>query len=108
MHTNATKRLHEDLSSGGDKPDFELQAGDCGIIIRKDGTTNLFQYGIDAEALKQPPETLNEEQLQSLLNGQLLMVLSVVAGTPMLQQSILSSMIAQGHLQVPAANSNAH
>lgn len=86
---------------------FVLSDGDSGLVIRKSGKVELFQQAIDTSALQEPIGSLSETAQQTLLNGQLLMVLSIVANSPAIQQTILSFAVNEGVATVPAANANA-
>lgn len=107
MLTNALKIVNDEISENPSNTNFRINDGDCGLIIRKDGQIELFQQGIDTAALQKSHSSLSDCDKQSLLNGQTLMALSIVAGTPELQQSILSVAISQGAVSIPTANSNA-
>ena len=106
MITNALKTLTDEFQSETGPRNFALQNGDSGLVIRADGTIEMFQQGIDADALRKPDHLLSPSERQMLLNGQTLMVLSIVASTPELQHTILSLAVAEGVANIPTANSN--
>ncbi len=85
---------------------FELHDGDCGIVIRADGSTELFSKGIDSQALMRPEALTDDKCRQMLVNGQTLMVLRIVANLPELHQVILSYAGNEGVVGIAAANSN--
>ncbi|WP_141690550.1 MULTISPECIES: hypothetical protein [unclassified Ensifer] len=105
--TNALKIVNDAISENPDSSNFRINDGDCGLIIRKDGQIELFQQRIDTAALQKPHSSLSDCDKQSLLNGQTLMALSILANMPELQQTILSVAINEGAVTIPTANSNA-
>jgi hypothetical protein len=85
---------------------FIVNDGDCGLVIRKAGNVELFQHRIDTAALCNLHGSLSPSEQQALLNGQLLMALSILANSPELQETILSFAVNQEAVAVRAANSN--
>ena len=64
-------------------PDEDLvTTGDCGIVIKKDGTFRVFTSGV--EGITEPSETWSDEQRQIYANGEVLMALAVAMATPQL------------------------
>jgi hypothetical protein len=107
MITNALKILTDELQQEPSARAFALENGDCGLVIRKDGTIEIFQQGIDIAALQNTHSSPTTENTQALLNGQTLMVLSLVANMPELQQTILGFAVNEGTVDIPTANTNA-
>ncbi|QIG75714.1 hypothetical protein EVC20_143 [Rhizobium phage RHph_Y2_17_1] len=107
MITNALENMTAALEQEPAARAFTLNDGDCGLVIRKDGKTELFQQGICIAGMPKPHSSLSTEDMQALLNGQTLMVLGIVAASPELQSSILAVAISQGAVDIPTANANA-
>ncbi|AGC36145.1 hypothetical protein B7L88_gp143 [Rhizobium phage RHEph10] len=107
MITNALEKMTAEIGREPAARAFHLNNGDCGLVIRKDGTTEMFQQGFCIAGLQQTHSTMSAEDKQALLNGQTLMVLSIVAASPELQSSILAVAINQGAVDIPTANANA-
>jgi hypothetical protein len=107
MITNALENITAAIGQEPATRAFHLNDGDCGLVIRKDGKTELFQQGICIAGVQEMHASMTTEDKQALLNGQTLMVLSIVAATPELQSSILAVAINQGAADIPAANANA-
>ncbi|MBX4911461.1 hypothetical protein HJA82_29545 [Rhizobium bangladeshense] len=107
MITNALEKMTAALEQKPAERAFRLHDGDCGLVIRKDGEVQLFQQGICIAGLQKEHGSMSTEDKQALLNGQTLMVLSIVAGSPELQQTILAFATNQGAVDIPVANGNA-
>lgn len=106
MITNAAEILNKELTVGSEAKSFNLNSGDCGLVIRNCGKVDIFQLGIDTEALSAAAESMSPADQQILINGQTLMALSIVAANPELQRAILSVAVNEGAVGIPAANSN--
>ncbi|TDW20477.1 hypothetical protein EV128_125107 [Rhizobium azibense] len=106
MITNALGVMVAAIDPEPTRRAFALSDGDCGLVIRKDGQVELFQQGMCMAALHQAHSSVSNEDRQALLNGQLLMVLSIVAHSPELQQTILGYAVNQGVAEIQAANAN--
>jgi len=107
MFTNAAKMINKELSSENGQKDFTVQRGDCGIIIRADGTVDIFQFGFDVDALENTDQSqMTDEQRQALKNGELLFALGVVAENEMLKKGILDAAKTEGLIGYEAANAN--
>lgn len=107
MLTNAAKTINKELRTANGQKDFTVQQGDCGIIIRRDGTVDIFQFGMDAEMLESVDQSvMTDEQRQVLKNGELLFTLGVVAQNDCLRQGILDAATTEGLIGYEAANAN--
>jgi hypothetical protein len=107
MLTNAAKTINNELRTGNGQKEFSVQQGDCGIVIRKDGTVDIFQYGMDVETLETVGQSdMTDEQRQILKNGELLFALGVVAQNEVLKQGILDAAKVEGLIGYEAANAN--
>ncbi|QIG69172.1 hypothetical protein EVB77_138 [Rhizobium phage RHph_N1_10] len=107
MITNALNTMTAAIQQEPAERAFRLQDGDCGLVIRKDGSVELFQQGICIAGLQKMHSSMSTDDKQALLNGQTLMVLAIVANTPELQESILAHAVNEGVADIPTANSNA-
>ncbi|WP_276122652.1 hypothetical protein [Pararhizobium qamdonense] len=106
MITDALRIIETSIEEEPTARAFVVNDGDCGLVIRKDGTVECFQQQINTAALQKLQSSLTSEEQQTLLNGQLLMALSIVAHSPELQQTILNFAVNEGVAGIPAANAN--
>lgn len=65
-----------------DKDRAKIETGDCGIVLKPDGTFQVFSTG--AENIANPVETWTEVDHQIFANGQKLMALALTLATPQL------------------------
>lgn len=92
---NLLRTLRRDIESNGPG----VEDGDCGIILKPDGSYRLFSTGVDK--LKENSSTWGEREHQQIRNGQVLTAFCLALSNDQVMSVLLdlaSSMIDQNKL----------